>query len=153
MKGPRPFPRGDKKEIAKIHWWNFKIFFSRTIEPISTQLGTKHPLVKGIQVFTNKDHSVLKKWENVFVSLHQYFCKCDYWNCFSDDSTPNHRRATVLQISVFILKIQYLLWQIIVNKGKVIIMFIIWFTFTLVWPNLQCMILTKYIVISYFLPD
>ena len=47
--GPWPFPRGDNNEIAKIHWWNFKIFFSRTTWPISTKLGTKHPWLKGIQ--------------------------------------------------------------------------------------------------------
>ena len=32
----------------------FKIFFSRTTEPISTKHGTKHPLVKGIQVCSNE---------------------------------------------------------------------------------------------------
>ena len=49
--GPRPSPRWDNYEIAKIHFQNLKIFFSRTIWPISTKLGTKHPWVKGIQVF------------------------------------------------------------------------------------------------------
>ena len=38
-----------------------KIFFSRTAGPISTKLGTDHPLVKGTQGLTNKDHSVIKK--------------------------------------------------------------------------------------------
>ena len=50
--GPRPFPKGDYYEIVKIHWRNYKIF-SRTTEPISTKLGTKHPWVKGIQVYSN----------------------------------------------------------------------------------------------------
>ena len=31
--GPRPFPGRDNYEIAKIHWWNLKIFFSRTTRP------------------------------------------------------------------------------------------------------------------------
>ena len=45
--GPCPSPRGDNYEIVKIHWRNLKIFLSRTTGPISTQLGTKHPCVKG----------------------------------------------------------------------------------------------------------
>ena len=36
--GPRPFPRGDNNEIAKIHWRNLKIFFSRTKGPNSLSL-------------------------------------------------------------------------------------------------------------------
>ena len=30
------------------------IFFSRTTGPISTKLGTKHPWVKGIQIYSNE---------------------------------------------------------------------------------------------------
>ena len=45
------FPRGDYDKIAKIHWRNLKIFFSRTTGPISTKLGTKHLLV----ICTNED--------------------------------------------------------------------------------------------------
>ena len=52
--GHRAFPRGDNYEIAKIHWWNLKIFFFRTTEPISTKLGTKHPWVTGIKVSSNE---------------------------------------------------------------------------------------------------
>ena len=59
--GPHPFPRGDNYNTAKIHWQNLKIFFSRTTEPISTKLGTKHFWVKGTQSFTNKDHLTIKK--------------------------------------------------------------------------------------------
>ena len=43
--GLHPFQRGDNNEIAKIHWWNLKIFFSKTIQLISTKLCTKHPWV------------------------------------------------------------------------------------------------------------
>ena len=50
-KGPRPFPRGDNYEIAKIHLRDEEIFYSRTTELISTKFGTMHPWVKGIQVF------------------------------------------------------------------------------------------------------
>ena len=52
-KGPRPFPRGDNKETAKIHWKNLKIFSFITTGTISTKLGTKHPWVTGIQVCSN----------------------------------------------------------------------------------------------------
>ena len=45
-KGPRPFPMGDNNEIAKIHWRNLNIFFSRTAGLISTKLDTKHPASK-----------------------------------------------------------------------------------------------------------
>ena len=51
---PCPFLKGNNYEIAKIHWRNLKIFFSRTTKPISTKLGTKHPWVKGIQVCSNE---------------------------------------------------------------------------------------------------
>ena len=46
-----PFSRGDNKEILKMHWWNLKNFFSRTIGPISIKLDTKHRWAKGIQVY------------------------------------------------------------------------------------------------------
>ena len=42
--GPYPVPRGDTNEIDRR---NLNIF-SRTTGPISAQLGTKHPWVKGI---------------------------------------------------------------------------------------------------------
>ena len=46
--GPHPFPRGDNYEIAKIHWRNKNIFFSKTTGPISTRPATVHPRVKEI---------------------------------------------------------------------------------------------------------
>ena len=52
--GPCPFPRGDKYQIVKIHWRNFKVFFLRTTGPISTKLGTEHPWVKGIKICLNE---------------------------------------------------------------------------------------------------
>ena len=42
-------------KIAKIHWRNLKIFFSRITGPISTKFGTKHPWVNGIQVCSNEE--------------------------------------------------------------------------------------------------
>ena len=51
--GPHPFPRGDNKEIAKIHSRTLKIFFLRTTGQISTKLGTKHSWVMGNHVCSN----------------------------------------------------------------------------------------------------
>ena len=53
----------------KGSWWrNLRIFLSRTIGPISTKLSTKYLRVKGTQVVTNKNLSVLEK-EITFISL------------------------------------------------------------------------------------
>ena len=67
--GPRPFPRGDNYEIVKRHWRNLKIFFSRTTGPFSTQLGTKHPWVKVIQVCSNEEPFNSDKVNNGFFLL------------------------------------------------------------------------------------
>ena len=52
--GQRPIPRGDNSEKVNFYSKYLKIFFSRTTGPISTQLGTKHPWMKGIQVYSNE---------------------------------------------------------------------------------------------------
>ena len=87
--GPHPFPRRDNYEIAKIHWQNIKILFSRTTEPISTKLGTKHPWVKGIKFCSKKNHLILIKIINVFFSyLNQYYDIIMYlliWTVFSGE--------------------------------------------------------------------
>ena len=72
---PRPFPRRDNYEIAKIHGGNLKIFFSRTTGPISTKLGTKRPWVKEIQGFTNIEHRILKKVIRVSSATYQRYDK------------------------------------------------------------------------------
>ena len=46
------FFKGDYNTIVKIYWSHFKIF-SRTNGPISAKLGTKHPFVRGFQVYSN----------------------------------------------------------------------------------------------------
>ena len=66
--GSRAHPRWGDYEKAKIHWRNFKIFFSRSTLLISTKLGTTHPWVKGIQSLTNKNHSVIRM-EMIFFPL------------------------------------------------------------------------------------
>ena len=51
---PHVFPRGVNYKIAKIHWQNLKIFFSRNTGPISNKLCPKHSRLEGIQVCSNK---------------------------------------------------------------------------------------------------
>ena len=65
--GPRPFPRWDKYEIAKLHRQNLKIFFSRTIGLISTKLVTMHLWVMGIQVCSNEGPYPFSRAENYII--------------------------------------------------------------------------------------
>ena len=64
--GPRPIPRGDKYEEAKIHWRNKKLLFSRTTEQISINVGKKHPWVMGIQVSSNEEPINSHEFYNAF---------------------------------------------------------------------------------------
>ena len=57
--GSHPFPREDNYEIAKMHWQNLKIFFSRTTGLILTKLGIKHPWVNRFQVCSNEGPQAL----------------------------------------------------------------------------------------------
>ena len=53
--GPCAFPKGDKLRNSENKLTKFlKIFFSRTPEPISTKLCTKHPWVRKIQVCSSE---------------------------------------------------------------------------------------------------
>ena len=74
----RPSQMEDNKEIAKIYWRNLKIFFSKTTNPISTNLGPMHPWVKGIQVCSNEgSHSFTKggkrNRENIYWHVYKFF--------------------------------------------------------------------------------
>ena len=62
--GPCPFPRGDNNEITKTQSRIFKIFFSRTPEPISTKIGKNHPWVKGIHFFSIEGHCPFPREDN-----------------------------------------------------------------------------------------
>ena len=77
MKDHTFFSRGDNYEIAKIHIQNYtkyrKIFFSITIGPILTNLGTMHPWVTGIQVCLNEEPLNSQKVNNVFFPLNQHY--------------------------------------------------------------------------------
>ena len=100
--GPSSFSRGDSYKMVKIHWRNLEIFVSRTTEPISTKLGTKHPWVKGIQVSSNEEKLNSHKVNNVFFSsLNQwyYIIICVYWfELFSQVRDVTHG-PLVLKIS------------------------------------------------------
>ena len=61
---PRPFPRGDNNEIAKMHWWTLKIFVLRTTGPISPKLGTKHTWVMAKNVFSNERPCPFQRGDN-----------------------------------------------------------------------------------------
>ena len=63
------FLRGDNFKIVEIHWQNFKIFFSRTTRPLSTNFGTKHLWVKGIQVCSNEEPFNSYTVNNWFIPL------------------------------------------------------------------------------------
>ena len=74
--GFSPFPRGDNNEIAKIHWQIYKIFFSRTTGPISTNLpqsiigcrGFKSIQMKGFTLFQGEIFTKLQKYIDEFKS-------------------------------------------------------------------------------------
>ena len=72
--GSHPFPRGDNYEIVKIHIEIKKISSPETTEPISSNLGTKHPLVRGIQDSSNEKTKNSHKVNNVILfSLNQRY--------------------------------------------------------------------------------
>ena len=50
--------------LVKIHWQNLKIFFYRTIGPISTKLSKKHPWVKRIEFVQMERHTFLTFGDN-----------------------------------------------------------------------------------------
>ena len=57
-----------REELAKIHWRNLNIFFSRTTKPISTKLGTKHPCLMRTQFCSNEGHKlvlIITKFKNL----------------------------------------------------------------------------------------
>jgi hypothetical protein len=62
--GDSPSPRGESSERVIIHRKFLKIFFSRTSRPKSIKLSTNYPLVKRIQVCSNKGPGPLQKGDN-----------------------------------------------------------------------------------------
>jgi hypothetical protein len=53
-------------------WNHLKIFFSRITAPILTRLGTNHPWVKGIQIFSKEgDHPSPRRDNRERVKIHR----------------------------------------------------------------------------------
>jgi hypothetical protein len=63
--GPGPLQRGDNHKNVKMGWGHLKIFFSRTIGPILSRLGTNCLWVKGIQIFSKKGDSPFPRGDNI----------------------------------------------------------------------------------------
>ena len=72
--GPRSFSREDANEIAKIYWWNLKIFLSKTKGLISTKISiffiwnfnqtwtpTKHPWVKRTHILQTRNIQISRR--------------------------------------------------------------------------------------------
>ena len=84
-----------------------KIIFYRSTKPISSELGTYHPLLTGIKLQTNKDHLYLKKviqWG--FFSLNQrdaISLSIDR-TCFSDDVA--HESFVIIVLKIYVLEIK-----------------------------------------------
>ena len=62
--GPCLFPRGENNKIAKMIHKYLKVFFFRTIGPISHKLDTKHPWIMGIQVCSNEGPHIFPRGDN-----------------------------------------------------------------------------------------
>jgi hypothetical protein len=63
-KGPGLLKRGDNHKNVKMGWDHLKIFFSRTIGPILTRLGTNYLGVKGIQICSKERDSPSPRGDN-----------------------------------------------------------------------------------------
>ena len=70
--GPRPFPRGDNNEIAKIHWQILKIIISRTTGPILTKFWTNHIKFEQMErpnIFTTGDNNKIARVHSNFFKI------------------------------------------------------------------------------------
>jgi hypothetical protein len=75
-KGPGPLQRRDNHKNVNMGWDHLKIFFSRTIWPILTRLGTNHPWRKRIQVSLKEEDSSSPSGDNSErVKIHRKFLK------------------------------------------------------------------------------
>jgi hypothetical protein len=62
--GQRPLQRGDNHKNVKMGLGPLKLFFSRTIWPILTKLGTNYFWVKGIQICSKEGDSPSSRGDN-----------------------------------------------------------------------------------------
>jgi hypothetical protein len=63
-KGPGSLQRGDNHKNVKMGWGHLKIFFSKTIGPILTRLGTNYPWIKGIPICSIEGDSPFPRGDN-----------------------------------------------------------------------------------------
>jgi hypothetical protein len=63
-KGPGPLQRGDNHKNVEMGRSHLKIFFSRTIGPILTRLGTNYLWVKVIQICSKEGDSPFPRGDN-----------------------------------------------------------------------------------------
>ena len=83
---PCSLPMGDNYGIAKIHWWNLKIYFSRTTGPISTKLGKGILGWRGFRFVYIESHTffqreIITKCKNTFTKLKNLLFQ-NYWANF-----------------------------------------------------------------------
>ena len=76
-----PFPRGDNYEIAKIHWRDLKIFFSRTADQFQPNLAQNIFGRREFKFVQMKKHSKLVKVNNF--SLNQHYDNHMWFELFS----------------------------------------------------------------------
>ena len=87
--GPCPFPKVENYKIAKLHWQNLKIFYSRTTRPISIKFCTKHSWVMKTQVCVHEGPCPFPKVENYkIVKIHWrnvkiFFSRTYHWANFN----------------------------------------------------------------------
>jgi hypothetical protein len=62
--GPGPLQRGDNHKKVKMGLGLLKIFFSKTIGPILTRLGTNCPWVKWIKICSKEGDSPFPRGDN-----------------------------------------------------------------------------------------
>ena len=121
-KGPRLLSRGSNYKIPKTRQQNSKIF-SRATGPNSTKLGSKHPLLKETQGFTNKNHSILKKKIMFFLSspIVLWYNHRVYWiklvSHVSDVAHMSYQRYCIIIARVKSMDRAYSFRQINSNTG------------------------------------
>ena len=143
---------GDNYEIAKTHWHNLKKIFSRTTGPISTKLGTMHPWVTGIKVYSNEGPHKLEStyWFDLFSNashmplglLCSMLSSCELFGCSPHElkTSLDLSSSSVVNRSPSVQKLYFFdfIWipwvYIIRNKKKSIFK---WKEPTLIFENLN----------------
>ena len=80
LEGPHPFPRGDNNKIAKMHWLSFKIFSSRTTEPVSIHLHMQR-FSAIVSLHNPLTKVATKSWASIWL-VPQSLYGTNYWRSF-----------------------------------------------------------------------